>query len=468
MSPAPSEVSEVDSTARLPLSLLIVFALAWLLAGSVLALLNFAQTLEPLFLADFAPLTYGRVRAMQETAFVYGWVGNAGFAIALWILARLGGSPLRSLNWTVVGTWFWNSGVALAVGGIAGGHGTSIGMLRMPDYAQPLLLIAFAAIAVPGVLAWTGRAHKTAFAAQWYAVAALFLFPWLFSAAQMMLVLTPVRGVLQPIVEGWFVQGIWTLWIAPLALAAAYYLVPKITGRAIPSYDFAALGFWTLLAVGGWTGGRHLIGGPVPAWIATMGIVACAVLTFHYLIVALNLRGAFRQPSFALKFVAFGVAAYVVGGFADAVVTLRSVAEVTQFTLVGHAQTQLALIGAFSMIAFGAIYFLVPRIANQPWISTPLIRAHYAAAVLGTVALVGGLAAAGVVQGRNLLDAGVAFPDIAAAMRPWLLIATAGQAVLLLGHAVLAVHYGRLLLTRPATTAVELMREPGAMEASVT
>lgn len=466
MTSASHEISEVDSTARFPLLLLLAWALTWLLVGGALALLNLVQTFDPAFLADCAWLTYGRVRGLQETAFIYGWVANAGFAIALWLLGRLSGSPLRSLNWVVVGTLFWNLGVVLALGGIGAGHGSSIPLLRMPGYVQPLLLVAFGAIAVPGVLAWTGRAHKTAFAAQWYAVAALFLFPWLFSAAQVMLVAAPLRGVVQAIAAAWFVQGMWTLWIAPLALAAAYYLVPKISGRPIPSYDFAALSFWTLLTIGAWTGGRHLIGGPVPAWVATIGIVACAVLTFHYLVTAINLGGVFRQSSFALKFVAFGVGAYLVGGFADAVLSLRSVAVVTQFTWMGAAQSQLALTGAFSMIAFGTIYFLVPRIVNQPWLSTPLIRAHYAAAGLGTLALVGGLAAAGIVQGRGLNDAAKAFTDVAADTRSWLLVATAGQALLLVGNLVLAVHFVRLLLAKPVTTAAELIREPRVMEAS--
>ncbi|ACB77202.1 cbb3-type cytochrome c oxidase subunit I [Opitutus terrae] len=466
MTSAQTEISEVDSTARFPLSLLLAFAVLWALAGGALALLNYAQTLDPALLADCALLTYGRVRGMQETALVYGWAGNAGFAVALWLLGRLSGAPLRSLNWVVVGTLFWNFGVALAIGGIAGGHGTSIVLLRMPAYVQWFLLAAFAAIAVPGVLAWTGRAHKPMFAAQWYAVAALFLFPWLFSAAHVMLVVAPLRGVLQPVAEAWFAQSLWTLWMAPVALAAAYYLVPKITGRAIPSYDFAGLGFWTLLVIGAWTGGRHLIGGPVPAWIATIGIVACAVLTFHYLVVAINLSGAFRRSGFTLKFVAFGVAAYVLGGFADAVLSLRSVAEVTQFTWMSQAQSQLALLGAFSMIVTGAIYFLVPRIANQPWVSTPLIRAHYAAAVIGVIALVGGLAAAGIVQGRDLNNAAVALVDIATHTRPWLLVAAAGQALLLVGNLVLAAHLVRLWTTKPETPAAELIREPHAMEAS--
>jgi cytochrome c oxidase cbb3-type subunit 1 len=467
MTNAAPEISEIDAHARFPLSLLLASALLWLVVSGALALLSYAQTLNPGFLADCSVFTYGRTRAMQETALIYGWVANAGFVIALWTLGRLGGTPLRSLNWAVVGTLFWNVGVTLGLVGIAMGNGSSVEMLHLPAYVQPLLLVSFGAIAVPGVLAWTGRQRRTTFAAQWYAVAALFLFPWLFSAAQVMVVWFPVRGTLQAVAAGWFVQGAWTLWIAPLALAAAYYLVPKITGRVIPSYDFASLSFWTLLVVGGWTGGRHLIGGPVPAWMATIAIVSCGLLVFHYVVTAINLRGAFGHRSISLKFVAVGLVAYVVGGFADAVTAMRSVAAVTQFTWVSHAQTQLALAGAFSMIAFGAIYFLVPRVLNQPWPSAAMVRGHFAAALLGTLGLVAGLTVAGLVQGRDLANATVTFADIAAHVRPWLLLAMAAQALLLLGNVVLTFHFVRIVLTKPAVAADTLFVQPPVMQASV-
>jgi cytochrome c oxidase cbb3-type subunit 1 len=467
MTTASSEVSEIDSSARGPLSLLLVFALFWLVASGVLALAHLVQTINPAFLADCAWFTYGRMRGLQETAFIYGWVANSGFAVALWILGRLSGGALRSLNWLTVGTVFWNLGLVLGLVGISAGEGSSTPFLRMPHHVQLLLLVSFGAMAVPGVLAWTGRHRGRTFAAQWYAVAALFLFPWLFSAAQLTLVWFPVRGTVQAIAAGWFAQSVWTLWIAPLALSAAYYLVPKITSRIIPSYDFASLSFWTLLFVGGWTGGRHLIGGPVPAWVATIAIVSCAMLTFHYIVVAMNLRHAFAgRGGVVLKFVAAGLAAYVIGGLADAVTSLRGVAQLTQFTWMTQAQSQLAIGGGFTLIVFGAIYFLVPRVANQPWPSAGLIRAHFAAALIGTFGVVVALAGAGLVQGGALGNASQSFADIAASTRPWLLAAIAAQALMLLGNLALAVHFVRLLATKPAATAVDLFRQPPTMEAS--
>lgn len=460
---ATAESGEIDVSARCTLSFLIATGLVWLVVSGALALLNLAQSFTPALLAHCPVFTYGRVHAMQETAFIYGWAASSGMAVALWLLARLGGTPLRSLQWTRVGAIFWHLGVLLSLVGIAFGEGHSIAWLRMPFYLQPLLLVAFAAMAVPGVLAWSDRREPVTFAAQWYAFAALFLFPWLFSAAQATLVWLPVRGALQAVAAGWFVQGAWTLWLAPLALAAAYYLIPKITGRAIPNYDFASLGFWTLVSIGGWTAARRLVGGPVPAWLITVGITACALLLIHYVIVAVNLRGAFRQSSLALAYVAFGLGAYLLGGLVDAAASMRNVAELLQFTWFDQAQTQLALNGAFTMIIFGAIYFLAPRLAGQPWPSLPLLRAHYSAAVLGTVILVAALAAAGWTQGRDLAHATTTFADIAAHTRPWLQTAAAAQALLVIGNALFALHFVRLAVAKPAASPI---RQPPAMEAS--
>jgi len=465
---ATAEVSEIDATARGPLSLLIASGLVWLVLSGLLALVNLLQAHTPALLAHCPVFTYGRTHAMAETAFIYGWAGNAGLAVGLWLLGRLGGSPLRALNWAAVGALFWNLGVFAGLVGIAVGEGTSIPYLQAPRAVQPLLAIAFGAVAIPGILAWLGRRQQATFAAQWYAVAALFLFPWLFTAAQIVSLWVTPRGVLQAIAAGWYVQGAWSLWLAPVALAAAYYLVPKITGRLIPAYDFAPVSFWTLVVIGGWTGGCHLIGGPVPAWVASIAIVAGVMLAFHYIVTLLNLRGAFTGSGTALKFVAFGVGAYVLGGIVDTVTSFRGFALYTQFTWFTQAQSQLALYGAFTLTVFGAIYFLAPRLTGRAWPSSPLLRAHFAASVLGTIGLVAGLAVAGLTQGRDLAQAGIAFADIAADTRVWLEVAAASQALLIVGNALLAYHFIRLVaagLCPCVASDTPVFRQPPAMEA---
>jgi cytochrome c oxidase cbb3-type subunit 1 len=356
-------------------------------------------------------------------------------------LGRLGGSPLRAQNWAVVGTLFWNTGIALGLAGIATGDATSFALLQMPRYVQPLMVVAYVAIGISGILAWSGRRTDGTFASHWYAVAALFIFPWLLIAAQTMLLWSPVRGVLQPVIDGWYVQAAFSLWLAPLALAGAYYVVPKVTGRALPAYEFAPLAFWTLLFVGALTGGRHLVGGPVPAWIPTLANAAWWMLLFHYAVVALNLRGSVSGGGISLKFIAFGLVAYVLSSVFDTVTSFRGVALLTQFTYISAAQQQLALYGGISMMLFGSIYFAVPRLTGRAWTSAALIRGHVVIAFVGILLLVVSLAAAGWIQGHDLNNSKTTFAEIAARTSPWLLSVTAAYTILLLGNILLLVNF---------------------------
>lgn len=466
---AAAEVTATDTTARWPLLLLLASAIVWLVLSGILSLIASIQLVQPTFMADCACLSYGRTVALQESVFIYGWAANAGLGLALWVLGRLGGSPLRAQNWIVCGTLFWNVALVLGLAGIATGDATSIVFLELPRYVQALMLVAYGCIAISGALAWIGRRTESTYAAQWYAVAAIFLFPWLFSAAQVMLLWSPVRGSVQAVAAGWYAQGAWTLWLAPLGLAAAYYVVPKVTGKTLPSYEFAPHAFWCLLLLGAFTGGRHLVGGPVPAWIGSLAIVSCSLLLFHYFVVLLNLRGAFTGGGTALKFIAFGLAAYVAGGFLDAITAFRSVAAFAQFTYLGAAQQQLALYGGCSMMLFGAIYYAVPRLTGQPWASALLVSSHRVLVMLGVGLLVVGLVAAGKTQGHDLLDPKVPFAEIAGHTRNSLLAVVGAQSVLLLGNIVLLVNFCR---SAAASCCADVptenpFRQPSAMEASV-
>jgi cytochrome c oxidase cbb3-type subunit 1 len=452
----PDEVTAVDAAGRIPLLVLLGFGILWLLAGGAFALLSGIQLHSTEFLANCSFFTHGRLEALRETSWVYGWIGNAGLALALWIVVRLAGEPLRAGNLVVIGALGWNAGLLVGLAGIVMGEATALPMLDFPRYAMPIMLVAYGAIGISGVLAWAGRRRSIMFASHWYAVAALFLFPWLFSVAQVMLLWVPVRGVLQAVADGWYSQGLWSLWLAPLALAGAYYVVPKITGRVLPSYEAASLGFWCLVFVGPWTGGRHLVGGPVPVWIASIAIVASATLLFHYLIVFLNLRGAFGGGGVPLKFIAAGLAAYVLGGVIDAATSMRGIALLTQFTYFDHAQQQLALGGGISLMLYGTLYFALPRIAGRPWASGKLMCAHLLLSVLGLALLIVSLAVAGLVQGAALNDAAVPFADIAGRTHPWLLAATAAEGLILLGNLLLAANFARTIACRSDASAEAL------------
>lgn len=462
---ASAEVTAIDSQARGPLLLLLGSGLVWLVISGILALITSIQLHSPAYFADCSWLTYGRASALRETAFIYGWSANAGLGIALWILGRLSGSPLRGLNWTVVGTLFWNLGISLGLVGIATGDMTSFSLLQLPGYVQPLLAFAFATISISGVLAWSGRRTDGAYASQWYAVAALFISPWLLVAGQAVLLWIPVRGALQAVAAGWYAQGVWSLWLAPLALAGAYYVTPKITGRALAAYESAPLGFWTLIVVGSWTGGRHLIGGPVPVWLSTVAVVAYGLLLFHYLVVAINLRAAFSASSLSASFLRWGVFSYVLVGILEFLCTFRGISVVAQFTLIDLAIEQLGLYGGVTMLLFASLYYMVPFLVGRDWAVPALATGHRILVTAGVVALVGALAYAGWEQSSDLSSPSVAFGGILAHIRPSLLAIAAAQLLLLIANLLLLVNFATTVFASYCSACGADLGQPSKMEA---
>jgi cytochrome c oxidase cbb3-type subunit 1 len=277
----------------------------------------------------------------------------------------------------------------------------------------------------------------------------------------------PVRGVAQAVAAGWYAQGAWTLWLAPLALAGAYYIVPKTAGRVLPAYEEAPLAFWTLIFVGAWTGGRHLIGGPVPAWIPTMATVSSVLLLFHYVVVALNFRIVFGVKGTAVRFIRFGFMAYLVVGIVETITAFRAVAVETQFTFLANAISQLGTYGAISMMLFGAIYYMVPRLTGNPWASSGLTGGHTALVIFGIVGSVLTLFVAGWTQGASLLNAKIPMSSILGDVRLSLLMNSGAQIVLLGGNLLLLVNFCRTAcVCKPATTpAQNLFRQPAILEA---
>lgn len=437
--PAPTPVVEdrqaFDAAARGILSLALVSALLWLVLGGSLMLIHTVQLHSPRFFSTCEWFTFGRLQAAAETALLYGWVGNAGFAIALWLLGRLGGAAPRSRSLATMGTVFWNLGVTAALVAILSGDQTGHASVQIPGYVLPLLILASAAMGTTGILAWADRNKEATYATQWYAAAALFVLPWLLSASLVFLYVAPDLGVAQAVFGAWAGQNMLTLWVSPLVLASLYYLVPRLSGTALPSYSLALGGFWALLGFGAWTGTRSLAGGPVPVWIPSVGIAATIVLSVHYLVVAINLRGVFAllRTSLVARFLALAFACYLLFGLLDLATAFRFSAKYTLFTYVAEAKWMLLVLGVFTPAAIGTFYFALPRITGKAWASEVLLDQHLKITALGVLLLVGGLLASGYLQAGLLATKEAKFSELIEAMKPWLLCTSGGIGLILLG-----------------------------------
>src|SRR5207247_7196407 len=155
-------------------------------------------------------------------------------------------TTLRHPLLIVAGTGFWNIGVLIGVTAILMGYSTGYEWLEFPPYAAVVLLVAYTLIMSWAVLMFRFRRGEQIYISQWYLLGAFLWFPWLYAAAQAILFVVPVQGVMQAAVVVWYSNNVLFLWLGVVALGTAYYMIPKVIGRQVYSYQFGKFGFWAV------------------------------------------------------------------------------------------------------------------------------------------------------------------------------------------------------------------------------
>ena len=445
-------LSEVDRSLRFPAGFFMINAALWLVLANVITLVSSLQSYYPEFLSSLEWLTYGRLYPVATNALFFGWGCNAIFAVSLWLIARLSLSPVRDGGLLMIAGVFWNLGLTIGLLGVIAGDTTAAEFLELPGYSTPILLIAYTLIGAWGVLAFNSRKEKAVGVSQWYIIGALFCFPWIYTIAQFMVVWFPARGVVQPIIGSWFLGSFMNLWFTPVALAVAYYIIPKILGRPIYSHALALFGFCSLLLVGSWTGLARLTGGPIPVWLSSISIVALVVMIIPMITVVINLfftvkdvfAGMWR--SLALRFILFGMIAYLIFGIASAVLAFHSLNEIVQFTAIVPGQTWLLFYAFFSMVVFGGLYFMAPRLSGREWPSTDLIHLHFWGSSVGIMILVLSMFLSGWISGTQMNVADVVFIEIVQSTVIWSKVSVIGFICLLVGNVSFLINFLGMLV----------------------
>lgn len=472
-SPAPARLSpeQIDASCRLPLFALFGGAAFWLVLSSVFGLIASIKFHGPGFLASSAALTYGRVYPAWSNLLVYGFCIPAGLGVGLWLLARLGGTALTRPWLVAVGAKLWHLGVFVGLIGILSGDSTGYEWLEMPRAAAMILFCAFVFIGLWGFVTHRARAERELYPSQWFVLAALFWFPWIYSTAVLLLQVFPVRGIAQASVAWWFSGNLLVVWLSLMGLGAFCYFVPKLTERPLQSRYLALFAFWTLILFGTWTGIPSRA--TLPAWMPALSNVAgwmtlIPVLTAVVMLVQTVGGTKTACAGGPLCYVKFGLWSLLLSGLMLAVASLPQVSRVTDFTWFGPAQNGLRLYGFFAMTMFGAAYYLLPRVAGLPreivaaggtsaapsvlisrggeWPFAKLVRGHFWCGVIGTLLLAVPLAVGGVAQGLKWLNPELAPVDVAKATLMVLRLSTLGDLLLLAGNLLFLLNISALIL----------------------
>ena len=395
--------ADIDRSLRHPVMFFMTSGAAWLAVSIILGIISSAKVHSPGFLSSYGWLTYGRVQPAHLSALVYGWGFQAAFGVIIWLMARLSRQQCKSAGTILTAGHVWNLAVSVGLIWILGGGGSGIPWMEFPRFIWPVLLVTYFVIIVWSFIQFRVRPAGYVYITQWYLMAAIVWFPWVFLTANMLVHLIPGHPVMVAAVAAWYKYAILFLFFAPVALGAAYYLAPKVTGRPVHSYALAKLGFWSLAVIAPWAGMQKLMGAPVPYFLPYLGAAATALLFIPAFTSAMNIiqtslsAPKIMEQSPSLRFTLAGIIGLIVLGFASLFLNLPgSTLKLSQFSMSDYGYDILAIYGFFSFVMFGAIYFIVPRITRREWLSRRLITMHFFFSVYGIItvailALFGGL-----------------------------------------------------------------------------
>jgi cytochrome c oxidase cbb3-type subunit 1 len=446
------ERSAIDSAVSGPVLGFFTVAIGWLLISTLLGLITSIKLHQPGFLADCPFVTYGRVSAAYRLALTYGWASLSGMGVAIWLMSRLCRVPVRFPGALSFGNLFWNTGLVLAIGSVLSGKTSAVAGLDIPSGPAALMFIGYLFVGAWGGILYRARRSGPAYISVWYLLGAFFWFPWFFGVSHYIGWTGSLHGVMNSILAAWYQQGLSLFWLGAVGLAAAYYLIPKVINRSVYSYNLASIGFWSFAFLGGLTSLVRLSGGPVPAWMVTVSIAATIVMLIPVLTVMVNFIATLRGHSElvycspTLRFAFFGTVAFGVANVLALVSSFRGIDRVVHFTQFVDGQYHVLVYSFFSMVMFGAIYYITPRLVGCEWLSSTLIKFHFWGSAYGGSLLAGLLLIAGVFAGVALGDPDATFTQALQVGQSYYFGQSLAYGLIGVGHWIFSLHFLLMLL----------------------
>jgi cytochrome c oxidase cbb3-type subunit 1 len=379
--------AQIDASVRPVVLWFFTTGLLWLLVSTSLAVVNALQLVFPDFLG-FSFSNFGRLSPVASVTFSYGWCSMAAMGVAAWLISRLSSRPLIGKTVATLGAVLWNVGLLLGVISILTGKMSALAGLEMPSSAYAVMLSGFGLIAMCFLLSFRNTGEKVPISAM-FVIAGVCWLGWSLFAGNLLLATKGVHGVIAQLVADWTSSGFVWMWLVPVSLGAAYFVIPKVTGEPIFSGPLGRGCFWLYIFVAGLTGSARLAGGPIPVWLSSLSASAAILLLvpvfgsiYNLIASSRGSRRAGNSPS--ARFTIFGLGIFLSAALLNAVGSLRSVHYMVQFTLFDSGVSALVLNGFVTMALFGAIYFIMPRISGCEWLSSTLISIHFLGAAYGT------------------------------------------------------------------------------------
>jgi cytochrome c oxidase cbb3-type subunit 1 len=384
----------------------------WFVVGTLAGLIDATHMVAPDFLGNISWLVFGRLRAMHTNIVVFGFVGSALLGAAQYVVPALLQTPLWSERLGKTSLAIWN----LAI--VAGTITLSLGYSQGREYAEWIwpvdvtVLLAFALVFYNLLQVAIRRREKLLYVSNWYIFAALVFtfFIYFFGNAVWNPATGAITGMPDAILAWFYGHGVVGLFLTPLAIGIAYYIIPIVSRSPLYSHTLSLVGFWSILTIYTHIGTHHLLQTPVPTWLKVLAITGSIAMLAPVMTVLVNLwltmrgRLGYIHSDIGGKFVFAGLVWYILTCFQGPLQALPVIQRVTHLNNWVIAHSHMGVLGFSGTIALGGLYFILPRVTNKPLYSSRLADIQYWLVLFGMAGFFAVLTAAGLIQGNSWLN----------------------------------------------------------------
>jgi len=435
--------------------------LFWGLIGMLAGLWAATTLAFPEVNLGFAPTTFGRMRPVHTNAVVFAFVGNAIFCGVYYSMQRLCKTRMWSDKLSKFHFWGWQITILFAAITLWMGftQGKEYAELEWPlDIAVVLIWVAFGANMLGTIIKRRVPHMYVAiwfYIGTWVAVAMLYIVNSVALPTSFMHSYSWYAGVQDALVQWWYGHNAVAFFLTTPFLGLMYYFVPKAANRPVYSYRWSIIHFWALIFIYIWAGPHHLLYTALPEWAQSLGTV------FSIMLIApswggmlnglLTLRGAWDRvrEDAVLKFFVVALTCYGMATFEGPMLSLKSVNAISHYTDWTIAHVHVGALGWNGFLAFGMLYWLIPRLFNTKLYSQKWANNHFWIGTLGMLFYVIPLYWAALTQSlmwKQFTPEGILqyqFMETVNTIRPMYILRTVGGALYISGVILMIVNMVR-------------------------
>ncbi|MCC7528995.1 MAG: cbb3-type cytochrome c oxidase subunit I [Candidatus Melainabacteria bacterium] len=359
-----------------------------------------------LHMPDFAGadpfLTWGRLRYNHTQGIFFGWLGNAFLMFLYYAVPMLSMRPVLNgkLGWVLFALWNFAvvlPGWMLVLAGVS----QSLEWGEFPLIVDLFVVLAFLASVAQFAVPLLKTKLSSLYVSGWYILGALIFTLFAYPIGNIVPQLLP--GAQGAAFSGLWIHDAIGLYVTPLALSIAFFVVPLVTKKPIYSHFLSMLGFWLLFFVYPLNGTHHYVFSAIPMDAQKGAIVASVYLGMDVILVVANLllsmHGCSKllKEDLSLRFVWMGTILYLIVSLQGSMQALMPFNRLVHFSdwVIGHSH--LAMLGFATFTAIGGMTYVWQRMPNARF-NKQLLNYAYWLLLIGMILMVSLLTAAGLIE----------------------------------------------------------------------